>query len=331
MTDNGQPGFPDDMGMNPTGNDPDATRRQASPYPDAGAPRAPRPPRQPGVRRGTTPRQQPAQPRSRSQAAAAMQGGGGRGRPPGGGYYDEYDDGYGQAGGDWIRMLVGGDDGSPDTAAVAPTTAPIPEIDVFGCAGEENPVGQQPIPSAASIVGRDAGSRWLAFANPQRPPAQLWVRASDVPDFEPTSVGTVPCTDNPEELPTPVGLATPTPFGEVADGSADGGETDGETEDGETADGETGENTGPTPVPLPTSTPLPQPTVDPNATPVPTAEPTAEPTAVPTEEPTAVPTEEPTAVPTAEPTTAPPLEPPNPRGEGGDGSGDGGEGDGGGL
>lgn len=298
----------------------------------------------------------------------AARGGRGGGRAGGGGrggadaYYDEYD-GY-DRGGDWIRMAVGalasivlvlgivvlgvylfnqvGGDDNPDTVAdAAPTEVPEQQVDVYYCAADAQAFRQQVAPVEGAVVGRTIDSRWLAFENPQQPPRQLWIRATDLPSFDTRTVGTVPCAKTPDEFPTPITFT---------DDALDGGEVDGGEEDegaedaGEDEGTDTeltandGTVTGPTPVPVPTNTPAPQPTPDPNAT-TPPADPTAtpvpddptpvpeDPTPVP-EDPTPVP-EDPTPVP-EDPTpvpTEPPLDPDNPRGGGGgDDLGGGGDG-----
>ncbi len=139
---------------------------------------------------------------------------------------------------------------SNTTVSASPTSTAVAslEVDVFRCAGDEQPLGRQPAPAAALIGGRNAAGTWLAFRNQQPPPRQLWVRAADVPTFEPSSVGIVSCATSDTEFPTSVAGPTPTP-------------------DASTTPDATPFPTAtpkPTPTPLPVATATPRPTPTPN-------------------------------------------------------------------
>jgi hypothetical protein len=195
---------------------------------------------------------------------------------------------------DWTRVVVGGlaslvlllgiailgfylfdrfdpTDSSGDETAIEEQTTPVSEVPVFACAGDPDPVSNMAPPQSFLISGRDAGNRWLAFRNPQSGGRrQLWLRASSVPTFDPSSVGVVSCAASDVEFPTPA--------------------------------------SGPTAAPAPTPDPDAAPTVGPDQpTPTPVATPTPEPTSTPTPTPTATP--EPTATPTPEPTATPTVTP----------------------
>lgn len=90
-----------------------------------------------------------------------------------------------------------------ETTDVGPTPTPSTTVAVYECAGDPDPVALLPPPGSLLIAGRTADSRWLAFRNPEPPPLQLWVAASDVPTFVPSSVGIVSCASAPDEFPTP--------------------------------------------------------------------------------------------------------------------------------
>lgn len=150
-------------------------------------------------------------------------------------------------------------DDENEVAAVEPTV--VPEVEVYACAGDPDPVTTMPPPEAFLIQGRDAGSRWLAFRNPQSGRRQLWVRSSALPAFDASGLGVVSCAASDLEFPTPIGAPTAQP------------------------------TVGPPPTPttlgdVPTPTPVATPTPEPTATPTPTPEPTATPTPPP---PTATP------------------------------------------
>jgi hypothetical protein len=98
------------------------------------------------------------------------------------------------------RFAAGDDD---ETADAEPTPTPSTMVAVYECAGDPDPVAQRPPPGALLIAGRTADNRWLAFRNPEPPPLQLWVAASDVPTFVPSTVGIVSCASAPDEFPTP--------------------------------------------------------------------------------------------------------------------------------
>lgn len=148
-------------------------------------------------------------------------------RPDADGYYPS--DYY--LGTDWTRVVVGGlailalviataaaglwvydrfdDRANPDEDEEVAVATPVPQVPVYACAGDPEPVTEMEPPVGALIAGRDAGSRWLAFRNPQAPPLQLWVRANSVPDFDPSTVGVVSCSSSPTEFPTPLNAPTP--------------------------------------------------------------------------------------------------------------------------
>ena len=146
-------------------------------------------------------------------------------RPDADGYYPS--DYY--LGTDWTRVVIGGlatlilgvaavaaglwlyeefdprNDDDEVTAEATPT--PVPLVAVYACAGDAAAVTEIPAPNALLIAGRTADSRWLAFRNPAAPPLQLWVLAAEVPDFDPSTVGVVPCASSPQEFPTPRAIA----------------------------------------------------------------------------------------------------------------------------
>jgi hypothetical protein len=258
-------------------------RRRATDRPVArgrGTPETPRSSSRPlgpddGLYPTPPPRPAPAAARpveTRGRAVAAP----GQGRPP----TRPYPPGYGPPparpappdyylGTDWLRVAVGtlaslillvGIGGlgyylfdridSNTTVSASPTSTAVAtlEVDVFRCAGDEQPLGRQPAPAAALIGGRNAAGTWLAFRNQQPPPRQLWVRAADLPTFEPSSVGIVSCATSDTEFPTSVAGPTPTP-----DAS-----TTPDTTPFPTA------TPKPTPTPLPVATATPRPAPTPN-------------------------------------------------------------------
>ncbi|MGI9624585.1 MAG: hypothetical protein ACR2PK_17265, partial [Acidimicrobiales bacterium] len=148
---------------------------------------------------------------------------------------------------------------------------PIPVVPVYECAGDSQPVSESPAPSVVLIAGRTADSTWLAFRNPNAPPLQLWIRSSQVPGFDATTVGIVSCASSPQEFPTPRGQDAP------ATPSVPNTPTPSLTPQPDAT---------PTPVPTPTAVP-------PTSTPVPPPTPTPEPPPPPTPEPPPPPTPEP--------------------------------------
>ncbi len=146
-------------------------------------------------------------------------------RPDADGYYpgDYY------LGTDWTRVVIGGllaitlsviavaaglwlyDEFDPrnedDEVATEATPTPVALVPVYACAGDAAAVTETPAPNPLLIAGRTADSRWLAFRNPAAPPLQLWFLASELPDFDASTVGVVPCASSPQEFPTPRAIA----------------------------------------------------------------------------------------------------------------------------
>jgi len=143
----------------------------------------------------------------------------------------EYDPRGYYAGTDWLRIAVGTlaslsllvgiaalgfflfgriDSLESDQVSSDDLVAPS-EVEVYKCAGDQKPVAIQAPPPAELIGGRNGSAIWLAFRNQSPPPRQLWVRAEDLPTFDPQSVGVVRCASSDGEFPTPIGGPTAIP------------------------------------------------------------------------------------------------------------------------
>lgn len=200
-------------------------------------------------------------------------------RPPAQPRRLEYDPRDYYAGTDWLRIAVGTlaslsllvgiaalgfflfgriDSLESDEVSSDDPVAPS-EVEVYKCAGDQKSVAIQAPPPAELIGGRNGTATWLAFRNQSPPPSQLWVRAEDLPTFDPESVGVVGCASSDGEFPTPVGgpTAVPVPSSEIRPPRPTPQVTVPPT---------------PTLVPVVTPTPLPEPTPEPPPDPSPPPE-----------------------------------------------------------
>jgi hypothetical protein len=191
----------------------------------------------------------------------------------------EYDPRDYYAGTDWLRIAVGSlaslsllvgiaalgfflfgriDSLESDQVSSDDPVAPS-EVEVYKCAGDQKSVAIQAPPPAELIGGRNGTATWLAFRNQSPPPSQLWVRAEDLPTFDPESVGVVGCASSDGEFPTPVGgpTAVPVPSSAIRPPKPTPQVTVPPT---------------PTLVPVVTPTPLPEPTPEPPPEPSPPTE-----------------------------------------------------------